>query len=445
MRSTLTRRSFLRGAMGGAAFTLGLPVFDAFLNNAGTAWADGAPLPLRFGTWFWGCGMNPPRWNPATVGTDWQLTPELAPIAPIREQLNILSGFSVPLDGNPNHPHHSGVIGMLTGSVPAKSKDVPGPTLDLLVSDQIGGTTRFRSLEMAATGSPRHSYSLRSQTVRNPSEVSPLALYTRVFGQGFRDPNAAEFVPDPEVMLRRSVVSAVGEDRKRLEQQLGSHDRQRLDEYLTSLRQLEHQLTVQLSAPPPLAACAPPDAPRETEVSAEIGEAIANHELMADLLALALACDQTRVFNMVFSYGASNLHKAGNTTGHHQLTHEELVDEEVGYQPLASYFIDRSMEAWATLVQKLSAVREGDGTLLDNCLVMAHSETSFAKVHDVAGLPVMIAGRAGGRLKTGLHVAGTGDPVTRIGLTVQQVMGVPVARWGSGSMQTGKPVGEIFA
>ena len=445
MRSTLTRRTFLRGAMGGAAFTLGLPVFDAFLNDAGTAWADGAPLPLRFGTWFWGCGMNPQRWNPAAVGTDWELTPELAPIAPLREQLNVLTGFSVPLDGHPNLPHHSGVIGMLTGGVPPKSKDVPGPTLDLLVSDHIGGATRFRSLEMAATGSPRHSYSLRSQTVRNPSEVSPLALYTRVFGQGFRDPNAAEFVPDPVVMVRRSVVSAVGEDRRRLEQQLGSHDRPRLDEYLTSLRQLEHQLAVQLSAAPPLAACELPDAPPETEVSAEIGEAVANHELMAGLLALALACDQTRVFNVVFSYGASNLHKAGNTTGHHQLTHEELIDEEVGYQPQASYFVDRSMEAWATFVQKLAAVREGAGTLLDNCLVMAHSETSFAKVHDVAGLPVMIAGRAGGRLKTGLHVTGTNDPVTRIGLTVQQVMGLPVARWGSGSMQTDKAVGEIFA
>ena len=445
MNPTLTRRTFLRGSLGGAAFTLGLPVFDALLNDAGTAWADGAPLPVRFGTWFWGCGMNPERWNPSTVGTGWERTLELAPVESVREYLNVLTGFNVALDGHANHPHISGVMGMLTGGAPPKPKDVPAATLDLLISDVIGGSTRFRSLEMAATGSPRHSYSIRDETVKNPSEVSPRALYTRVFGSGFRDPNAAEFVPDPEVILRKSVISAVGDDRKRLEQQLGSHDRQRLDAYLTSLRQLEHQLAVQLSEPPPLAACVVPDSPEQTEVSAEIGEALGNHGLMADLLALALACDQTRVFNMVFSYGASNLHKAGNTTGHHQLTHEELVDPELGYQPQATFFVDRSMEAWAAFVGKLAAIEEGDGTLLGNCLVMAHSETSFAKVHDVVGLPVMTAGRAGGRVATGRHITGTNDPVTRIGLTLQQVMGVPVERWGIGSMETDKPVGELFA
>jgi hypothetical protein len=435
----------LRGSLGGVAFGLGLPVFDAFLNNAGTAWADGAPLPVRFGTWFWGCGMNPQRWNPTAIGTGWEITPELAPLAPLREHLNVLTGFDVALDGKANHPHISGVMGMLTGGSPPKPENVLAPTLDLLISDAIGGSTRFRSLDMAATGSPRHSYSLRSETVKNPSEVSPLALYTRVFGSGFRDPNDAEFVPDPEVILRKSAISAVGEDRKRLERELGSHDRHRLDAYLTALRQLEHKLAVQLTEPPPLAACVVPGAPAETEVSAEIGEAIHNHELMAELLALALACDQTRVFNMVFSYGASNLHKTGDTTGHHQLTHEELVDGELGFQPQATFFVDRSMEAWATFVGKLASIGEGAGTLLDNCLVMAHSETSFAKVHDVVGLPVMTAGRAGGRLATGQHIMGTKDPVTRIGLAMQQLMGLPVERWGIGSMETDKPVGELFA
>ena len=90
MKTSLTRRTFLRGVLGGASLSLGLPAFEAFLNANGTAWADGAPLPLRFGTWFWGCGMNPSRWNPtsAGLGPDWELTTELAPVAPIREHLN---------------------------------------------------------------------------------------------------------------------------------------------------------------------------------------------------------------------------------------------------------------------------------------------------------------------------------------------------------------------
>jgi len=446
MRSRgIDRRTFLRGSLGGAAMTLALPLLDVFLDDAGTAFASGAPLPVRFGTWFWGCGMNPQRWVPVALGRDWASTPELAPVEPLRAQLNVLSGFNVVLDGKPNHPHISGVIGMLTGAVPPKPEDVPAPTLDVLISDAVGGATRFRSLEFAATGSPRHTYSLRDATARNPSEVSPLALYQRVFGGGFRDPNAGGFVPDPEVVLRRSAISAVGEDVKRLERELGSHDRQRLDAFLTSLRQLEHQLALQLEAPPPLAACRIPGAPEASEISADVERALANHATMADLLALALACDQTRVFNVVFSYGASNLQKAGNTTGHHQLTHEELVDPTLGYQPEATYFVDRSMEAFSGFVAKLAAVPEGDGTLLDHCLVLAHSETSFAKAHDVTGLPVMTAGRAGGRVATGRHIAGGGDPATRIGLSMQQLMGLPVERWGAGAMETDKPVGELFA
>jgi len=424
--------------------TLGLPLLDVFLDDAGTAFASGAPLPVRFGTWFWGCGMNPQRWVPSALGKDWPSTPELAPVEAVRQHLNILSGFNVVLDGSANHPHISGVMGMLTGAVPPKPEDVLAPTLDVLVADAIGGGTRFRSLEFAATGSPRHSYSLRDAAAKNPSEVSPLALYQRVFGAGFRDPNAGEFVPDPEVLLRRSAISAVGEDLARLERELGSHDRQRLDAYLTSLRQLEHQLALQLAAPPPLAACRIPSAPPATEVSADIDQALANHALMADILSLALACNQTRVFNVVFSYGASNLQKKGNTTGHHQLTHEELVDPTKGYQPQATFFVDRSMEAFSAFVAKLAAVEEGDGSLLDHCLVLAHSETSFAKAHDVTNLPVMTAGRAGGRLVTGRHIAGGSDPATRIGLTVQQLMGMPVERWGSGAMQTNKSVGELF-
>jgi hypothetical protein len=165
---------------------------------------------------------------------------------------------------------------------------------------------------------------------------------------------------------------------------------------------------------------------------------------MTKLLVMALACDQTRVFNMVFSYGASNLHLPGSQTGHHQLTHEEQLDPELGYQPRATYFVDQSMKAWAAFVRELAAFPEGDGSLLDNSVVMAHSETSFAKIHDVLGLPIMLAGKAGGRIQSGIHVAGGGDAVTRVGLTMQQIMGVSVDRWGSGSMETNRAIGEIF-
>jgi hypothetical protein len=441
----LNRRGFLRGTLHGVAVSVALPFLDIFLNTNGDAMAaSGAPLPRRFGTWFFGCGMNPARWTPTAEGENWELTPELEPVAPVRHRMNIISGHSVLLNGEANQVHRTGVFGTLCGGAPKEADTVEGPTLDVLISDQIGTKTRFRSLEMAATGSSRHSTSLRDVSNVNPAEPSPLSLYTRIFGPGFADPNAAEFVPDPQIMLRKSALSIVGEDRKRLEKLLGHADRARLDQYFSSLRQLEQQLELQLQKPPPLEACYVPNAPGETVTDTEIGNVIENHALMSDTLALALACDQTRVFNMLFSNRASSLRMPGSADTHHTLTHEEPRDPELGYQPRATVFVQKSMEAWAHFVKTLDAVPEGDGTLLDNCLVMAHSETSEANSHSVMGLPFMIAGNAGGRVKTGLHVSGIGDSTSRVGLTMQQAMGLNIGSWGTDQNETNRPITEIL-
>ncbi len=450
MSPGITRRSLLRtalrGSVGAAAISVGLPFLDVFLNTSGEALAaTGAPLPRRFGTWFFGCGMNPARWNPAQEGRDYELSPELQPIASVREHLSVLSGFNVILAGETNQVHRTGAIGTLCGSAPPTLTENNGPTLDILISDAIGSATRFRSLEMAATGATKDSFSRRSESVVNPSEPTPLSLYTRIFARGFSDPNASEFVPDPKLMLRSSVLSIVSDDRRRLESKLGQSDRARLDEYFTALRQLERQFEIQLSAAPPLEACSVPEQPEEAPVSQDVNHVVANHELMTKVLALALACDQTRVFNMLFSAGASRLHLPGSSDNHHTLTHEEARDPELGYQPEATRFIMHSMQAWATFVEILASVPEGDGTLLDNCLVMAHSETSDANSHSVTGLPIMIAGRAGGRVRPGVHVRGGGDSTARVGLTLQQVMGLNVARWGTKANETSRPVTEILA
>jgi hypothetical protein len=246
-------------------------------------------------------------------------------------------------------------------------------------------------------------------------------------------------------MVRRSVLSSVSEDRAHVMGAVGVADRARLDEYFTSVRQLEQQLALQLQKPPPAEACNIPKKPADGPVGLDVAVATANHKIMAELLAMALACNQTKVFNMVFSDSASSLSKAGTDMTHHSLTHEELTDPQLGYQPQATAFHMQALAAWATFVNVLASLREGDGTLLDNCLVLAHSDTSFAKTHDVLGIPIMLAGKAGGRVKTGLHIAGNGESVTRVGLTIQQAMGLPVDRWGSGPMQTGKPVSELLA
>lgn len=446
MSAIFNRRMALRGMLGGTALTVGLPLLDCFLNTNGTALASGEQIPVRFGTWFWGCGVNPQRWVPNRTGANYDLPAELKYIAPFKEQINVLSGFDVRLDGVTNEPHVTGNFALITGTTPQDVNTHDVPTLDMLIADAIGSETRFRSLEVTATGNPKDTYSRRSSSLVNPSEVSPAAFYTRLFGPDFQDPNAKEFRPDPRIMTRLSVLSLVKGERQKLIRQLGARDRERLDEYFTSLRQTEQQLEMRLQKPPPLEAC------RVTGVSPEdhvpegylVDSVIDNHKVMTELLAVALACDQTRVFNMVFSNALSSLHKKGMTGFHHGLTHNEAYDEVLGYQPESAWFVERSMESWATFVGILANVREGDGTLLDNTLVFAHSDSSLARTHSVLGIPMMTAGRAGGRIKSGYHVKGGGDSITRVGLTMQQVMGVPTEAWGTRSMSTSLSVSDIL-
>ena len=446
MAYDLSRRTALKGMLNGAGVVVGVPLLDVFLDGNGEALAaTGAPVPVRFGTWFWGLGVNPNRWFPSKAGANYDLKPELAPIAPFKDKINILGNFNVPLDGAPNLPHNTGGPAIRTGRALTAERGLPGESFDVTIADQIGKRSRFSSLEMSSTGDARNSLSGRGGGNLNPSEVSAGGLYQRVFGTGFQDPNSGTFTPDPVTMARRSVLSGVTEQRQSLLASVGAEDRVKLDQYFTSIRQLENQLDVALTKPEPLQACLMPRKIPELPVNAEIETVMKNHELMTDLMVMALACDQTRVFNMMFNNGASSLTRIGSTITHHQLTHEEVLDNRLGYQPEATYFLTRIMEAWVYFVGALNKVKEGNRTLLDNTLVIAHSETEFAKFHTIDNIPMMTAGSAGGRAKTGMYIDGIGTPVSRVGLTLQQIMGVPLDRWGTKSLETSRAITEMMA
>lgn len=439
-----SRRSLLRGAVNGAKVAVALPLLDMFLDINGEALAaTGQRIPVRFGTWIWGCGFVPERWIPSTEGRDYAMPVDLAPLEPYRDQMAIFTGFDVKLDGVANKPHVTGNLGLRTG-IPVPNETVKAPTLDVLIGDVIGTDTRFRSIEMSASGIER-SYSYRGAGAANPSEVSPAALYHRLFGEGFKDPNAAEFVPETSAMVRRSVLSAISEERRDLMRSLGASDRQRLDEYFTGIRQLEQQLEIQLQPPAPVENFTLPEAPPANTTDSEIENVMVNHKLMAGLLAKALASNQTRVFNMLFSDTTSNLRRSTSSDTHHTLTHEEPVDPALGYQRQVGWFAQKSMVACREFVDELASVREGAGTLLDNTLLFAHSDCSIAKSHAVEGIPMMVFGKAGGRIRTGYHLAGRADAASRVGLTLQQAMGVEIERWGVGAMDTSRPIPELFA
>ncbi|MEE8308547.1 MAG: DUF1552 domain-containing protein, partial [Gammaproteobacteria bacterium] len=406
------RRSFLKGSIGGGLVAVGLPLLDCFLNEQGTALASGAPIPVRFGTWFWGLGHTPGRGISAEDAPNIHFLEETQPLVPHQNDLNYFSAFNTPLDGKPSAVHFSGWVAAKTGNVPRTFGDTPLPTLDVLIADEIGTSSRFRSLDLSSTGSPRDSYTFRNATSRNAADVSPLAFYQRVFGAGFVDPNQADFTPEPSVMVRDSVLSAVHEESKAFAKTLGASDRARMDEYFTSIRQLEQQLDLQMQRPEVSTACqitTPP--PQEETLGIEIEVAQTNHKLLAEILVMALACNQTRIFNMLYSQALSLLRRRGESFTHHTLTHEEPIDQSLGYQREVAELHVVSMEALATFIQAFKNIPEGDGTLLDNTLIFASSDTGNSRIHSVDNIPVMTIGNAGGRIKTGHHIVGNGDPI----------------------------------
>jgi hypothetical protein len=446
-KTLASRRRVLRGMMGGAAVTVGLPMLDCFLNTNGTAFAaTGKELPPVFATWFWGMGLTPGRWEPKTIGSNYDLPPELESLAKFKNFINVYSGLRLFTDGKAFNPHLSGAVAMMTGDVPVNQGISDNqPSIDNIIGNKIGGQNRFRSLEMSATGEPKDCYSYRGGQVVNSAEISPLAMYSRVFGPEFVDPNAASFTPDPQVMIRKSALSAVMDERKSLLAEVGAADRGRLDEFFTSVRQLEQQLAVQLEKPAPLEACTVPGKLDETTVGMELEQVKNNHKLFAKLSAHALACGQTKVVNVVFTNASSGLRRAGETATHHILTHEESIDPKLGYQKQATSFLNDIILAFTDFLTELNTVREGNGTLLDRSLVYATSEGGYAKLHSLENIPVFTAGSAGGRFKTGLHVPMKGDPASRVGLTIQQGFGMPISKWGTDSNETTRTVSEILA
>lgn len=443
MNVKASRRRVLRGMMNGAAVTVALPFLDCFLNSNGTACADGMPLPIRFGSWFWGLGMDHALFTPKSFGPNYELLGELASLKGYQQHVNIYSNFEIPTDGRPQLCHYTGWVALRTGEVPPDNFTLPCESIDTIVADVIGNATRFRSIQVAANGNPATSFSFRSADAVNPPDISANDLYARIFGPEFKDPNAPDFAPDPHVLMRKSALSVVLEQSAGLRRTLGAEDAARLDEYFTATRALEKRLALQSEKQPPTPACKVPTNPKELQSGIDADVLATRHALMVDLLVLALACNQTKVFNIAYSEAGAQTTRAGAPRPHHPQTHEEPKDIDLGYQPGAAWFVTRAMESWSYLVKALADFKEGDGTLLERSLVYAHSDSQLAQIHSLKGTPIMTAGAAGGRLKTGIHINGEGRPGTQVGLTALQAMGFKVNSWGANSLKTSDVISEV--
>ncbi|MCB9677877.1 MAG: DUF1552 domain-containing protein [Alphaproteobacteria bacterium] len=433
----MNRRTLLRGMLGGTAVAVGLPLLEQMLDANGTALANGGALPVRFGLFFWGNGVVPDHWIPQGTGTGWVASEGLAPVEHLRSVLTIVTGTSMRL---PNiHPHSSGAAGILSGA-PVLA-DNPGsfsaPTIDQIIAAEVGDATLFRSLQTAATDI--NGLSWNGPNSRNPAESDPYALYERLFGPTFVEPGSGGVV-DPRLGLRRSVLDGVMGDIAALQGRLGSADRTRLDQHLTGVRELETRLARLQEDPPDLEACVAPEAPLASFPDIDGRPQLqARNRAIAKLLAMAFACDQTRVFGHYFTEPINDVLFTDATAGHHDLTHNEPGD-----QPEVQAITLQVMEAYAAFVEEFQAIPEGGATLLDSCAILGCTEHSLGRTHSVDDLPLLIAGSACNAIVNGVHHRAAGqDNASKVMLTLVRAAGVLAPTFGVDEAETSDGLSEI--
>jgi hypothetical protein len=423
----VTRRTVLRGLLGGSVVTVGLPALELFLNTNGTAYADGTLLPRRFGLFFWGNGNTPDRWVPTLTGEGdaWELSEQLAGLASIKDQLSVVTGMDCKVQNQ--IPHGSGAGAILSAAplqIEGDGDTFSQPSIDQVIAAELGGETRFRSLEFGVKSGGGRSFN--GPHSQNPSEDSPFAMFERIFGAGFTAPGEEPII-DPTIGLRRSVLDAVLEDANGLKDRVGTADKVRLEQHMDGIRDLERRLARLEDDPPDLAACVRPTKPPETFDDIEgRPQMSALSRAHCDIAAMALACDQSRIFSHWFHHPVGNVLFPGAPDGHHNLTHDEPGD-----QPWVHQITMMCLDEYRYLVETLGAVQEGDGTLLDNCVVLGTTEISLGRTHSLTDMPILLAGGACGRLKTNMHYrSATGESASKVLMSVIRAMGINRAEYG---------------
>ena len=388
----ITRRTFLKGVSAtGAILRVGLPPLEAMVNGNGTAYTTGKPIETRFVFWFNGNGIPERYWIPTETGPDYELTPCLAPLKSLRADIHVLSGLDNPAARmpGPGNGHHKSISALVSGTS-YTGRGAGGPSIDQVIAGKLGGQSRYRSLQIGVCqeshGENIHrNLSWDGYDRALPPEMIPQNLFDRLFGAR----------NESWVGRKKSVLDAVKKDLAELEPALGQADRLRLDEHLTSVRDLERAI-----------AGLPPDYGKnlkEPEDVADLTDYPRIAKIQSDLIAHALASGQTRVISYMLTKGQSlvRLPWLGYTRlRHHDYTHNNATSPES--QRIVRDICRWHVEEFAYLVGRLKSVPEGDGTLLDNtCCLFVH-EHAEANPHKDNGLGAVLAGHAAG-MKTGSH------------------------------------------
>jgi hypothetical protein len=442
MARELSRRTFLRGA--GAA--LGLPLLEAMTPRAFGATAKAAP-PVRMSCMYFPNGMWEKDWIPAKAGADYELPFALQPLAPHKADVLVLTG----LDKKHSHQgdgHYAKTANYLTGlpvfKTTGKDLSVGQASIDQYCAGRIGHLTPLPSLELGIdpvisgidsnVGFTRlygSHISWRSATTPVAREISPRLAWQRLFGLKRAvalDPAAARKQEDD-----RKLLDLVLEDAQSLRGRLGRDDQTKFDEYLDSIRGVEKRIEF-FSKPDPREWKAPEPGDVAPPAGAP-GDHKAHVRLMFDLITLAFQTDTTRINTFMFANDVSGKNFAGLIDGvkgaHHEFSHHESKKEKYeAYSKIVRWHV----EQLAYLLERMKGIKEGEGTLLDHTMVMFGSSISDGNRHDPAGLPVLLAGRGGGTIVSGRHLAfPKGTPLCNLYTAMLERMGTAVLKFGDSS------------
>lgn len=428
-KKALSRRAILRGVGAG----LSLPLLDAMVP----ALSAQAPKTPRLGFIYVANGIIQDQWIPTAAGRDFELPRILQPLKPLKSHINVLSGLSHRQantfgDGTGDHPRSSAV--WLTG-VHAYDRSRPdvevhlATSADQLAARELGKVTQVPSIEMnidlptqgaCDTGDCffANTISWRNPTTPNPAAAHPRIVFERLFGDG-----GSANQRMARIKANGSILDSVMQEVSSLDNTLGPGDRAKLTEYLDSVRELERRIqSVEKRGIQAI------DLPaRPTDIPAQFEEHV---KLMFDLQALGFQADVTRVFTMILSRELSTITfpQIGVPDQHHPVSHHrndlELIEKKA---KIDTYHV----ELFSNFLQKLQSTPDGDGTLLDQSMILYGGGMGDGNLHEHTNLPCVMAGRLGGQFETGRHLAYKMDtPMSNLLVAILQKAGVRVDKIG---------------
>ncbi len=432
-RLEISRRAVLRGV--GAA--VALPWMEAMTAAGG----PGPEGPRRMAFFYVPNGVHMPAWKPEKEGRDFELPSILEPLAPLKDDLLVLSNLAqdnARSHGDGAGDHARSLSCFLTGVHPRKTDGANievGVSVDQVAAKHVGSATRFPSLELglergAQSGGCDSGYSCayssniswRTPTTPSAKEINPRLVFDRLFG-GLGGGTADD--RRRRGLYERSILDFVHEDAQALRGRIGQSDRRKLDEYLTAVREIEARVA-KASEAADSAESSDVAVPRPAGVPKDYAEHV---RLMFDLLVLAFQTDTTRIATFMFANEGSGRPYPflGVPEGHHYLSHHGKDPDKLDKLRRINRF---HIEEFARMLKRLKETKEGERSILDNSMIVYGSGISDGDRHNHDDLPVLLVGKGGGTIDTGRHVAYSPQPLNNLYLSMLDRMGVPRERLG---------------